>query len=181
MPTFQTDKCKGFFEHWLSLPKDGLEPTSETFLDTANPNYAPFVYILEFSNNGLIIRLMGTALVERWKQDRTGQSFMINQDASVRKVFFENSANVVHVPCGLRATNRFKLGTGQRVSTEAITLPLATGPGRPERIVSFSQMFEHTSDKEAIGGWEGVVNHEWIDLGAGVPNEFKVSASRPDA
>lgn len=170
--SFQTPECRGFYEHWQSLPKHGLAPTSETFLDTAHPVYAPSIYILEFSGSDIIIRLMGTALVERWKKDRTGQSFLTSQNPEVHKIFMANSSHIVNKPCGLRATNRFRLSTSQRVSTEAVTLPLATAPERPARLVSYSQMFEDPGDKEMVGGWENVVDHEWVDLGAGVPDYF---------
>ena len=172
VPSFQTSECRGFYEYWQSLPRHNLAPTSEIFLDASNPRYAPFVYILEFSGSDIVIRLMGTALVERWKADRTGEKFLTTQDAETKKVFLTNCSHIVSMPCGLRATNRFRLSAGQRVSTEAIALPLAPGPGRPQRFVSYSQMFEEPSDEDKVGGWEDVVDHEWIDLGAGVPDYF---------
>ena len=176
MPTFLTAECRGFFNHWQSLPKDGLAPTSETFLDFPQPLYAPYVYILEYAGNDLIIRLIGTALVERWKQNRTGQSFNIHQDPQVREMFFLNSLNVVHLPCALRAVNRFRLASGQNVSTEAIILPLTIGADRPLRLVTYSHLFEEPNEKDELGGWEDVLDHEWIDLGAGVPEDFAQSS-----
>ncbi|NKB43492.1 MAG: hypothetical protein GKS03_04355 [Alphaproteobacteria bacterium] len=173
-PSFQAPECRGFYEHWQSLPKNGLAPTSETFLDAAHPVYAPSVYILEFSDSDIIIRLMGTALVERWKKDRTGECFLTTQDSEVKKVFVINSSQIVNIPCGLRATNQFLLSTGQRVSTEAIALPLTAAHGRPLRFVSYSHMFEKPADDEKVGGWEDVVDQEWINLGAGVPERFLV-------
>ncbi len=87
MPDFQTQECEGFFEHWQSLPKDGLAPTSETFLDQAHPAYAPMICVLEHADTDLIVRLMGTGLVERWGMDRTGKKAIEHEDPKVRDAF----------------------------------------------------------------------------------------------
>ncbi len=117
---------------------------------------------------------MGTALVDRWKVDRTGQRFLTTQDSETKKIFVINCSHIVNKPCGLRATNHFRLSAGQRISTEAIALPLAPAPGRPSRFVSYSQIFEQPDEQNSVGGWEDVVDQEWIDIGAGIPDQFLV-------
>lgn len=111
-PSFETKECRGFYAHWQSLPKINLVPTSESFLDSPHPFYAPSVYILEFSESDVFIRLMGTALVDRWKIDRTGQRFLTTQDSETKKIFVINRSHIVIKPCGLRATNHFRLSAG---------------------------------------------------------------------
>lgn len=171
MPQFRTEECKGFFEHWRSLPAAGLAPTSETFLDYAHPKYAPLVYVLEHAGTDLVIRLMGTGLVERWGKDRTGETFAVNEDPDIRKIFFENSLKIVDIPCAMRAVNRFVLSSGRMVFNEAILAPLATPHGKPTRLVSFSHVFKDPpKEEDSVGGWKNVLDHEWIDLGAGVPD-----------
>jgi hypothetical protein len=61
-----------------------LAPTSETFWDRAHPKFAPLIYVLEHAGTDLIVRLMGTGLVERWGTDRTGKKAIEHDDPKVR-------------------------------------------------------------------------------------------------
>ena len=72
MAALLSKHSQGFFEHWKSLRKgDALVPLQKDFLDQPHPQFAPYLYIIEVAGRELIIRLMGTALVERGGRDRT--------------------------------------------------------------------------------------------------------------
>ena len=56
------------------MNKGELTLAQSVFLDTPNPKFAPYLYIVEVCETGLLIRMMGTKLVELWGRDRAGES-----------------------------------------------------------------------------------------------------------
>src|SRR5688572_22590396 len=54
-----------FLTHWQALPRQGLVPTLETFLDRPHPGFAPWINILDFvSENEMPVRYFGTRLTD---------------------------------------------------------------------------------------------------------------------
>ncbi len=170
---FQSEDCRGFFEHWQSLRLDGdIVPFHRDFLDNPNPKYAPFVHISEISETGtMIVRLMGTGLVERWGKDKTGEAMGEGQPDSVREALYANTRQVILNPCGLRSEIELAASSGSEMLVEAITLPLIVEPGKPGRLVAYSGLMRKLKFGEHSERYTRLANVEWIDIGAGIPED----------
>lgn len=168
---FQSEECGGFFAHWQSLRVEGhIVPFHKDFLDNPNPQYAPFVHISEISAEGtMIIRLMGTGLVERWGKDKTGEAMGEGQPTSIRKALYANTRQVILNPCGLRSEIELAASTGSEMLIEAVTLPLIVEPGKPGRLVAYSALMRKLKHGEHSERYKRLANVEWIDIGAGIP------------
>ena len=168
---FQSDECAGFFAHWQSLRGEGhAVPLHRDFLDNPNPRYAPFVHVSEISDEGtMIIRLMGTGLVERWGKEKTGEAMGEGQPKSVREALYANTRQVILNPCGLRSEIELAASSGSEMVIEAITLPLIVESGRPGRIVAYSALMRKLKYGEYSERYKRLANVEWIDIGAGIP------------
>jgi hypothetical protein len=57
------------------------------------------------------------------------------------------------------------------VPFEAVAVPLAVRPGRPARLMIFSQILDDLSGEEHSRSFDmpSAKDKDWIDLGAGVP------------
>lgn len=170
---FKSKDCQGFFEHWQSLRTEGtLVPSQKDFLDNALPNYAPHIHISEISEAGtMIVRLMGTGLVERWGRDKTGEAMGEGQPESIRQALYENTRRVISTPCGLRSEIELAASSGSEMVIEAVTLPIGVEAGKPGRLVAYSALMRKLEYGEHSERYKSLANVEWIDLGAGVPDD----------
>jgi len=170
---FQSEDCQGFFNHWKSL-RTGRDiiPTQKDFLDHADPRYAPHTHISELGPDGsMIVRLMGTALVERWGKDKTGEAMGEGQPSDVREALYSNTRLVIATPCGLRSEIELATSSGSEMVIEAVTLPIAVEPGKPGRLVAFSAVMRKLEYGEHSQRYKSLANVDWIDIGAGVPDD----------
>ena len=183
MAVFLSQNCVGFFEHWKSVRKDGaLVPLQSDFLDHPHPLYAPHLYIIEMVGRNLIIRLMGTRLVERWGRDRTGEDLLKDQPDNFRDVLLANGMTADSTPCGFKTVIEFASTTGNRMLIEALSLPLDTGQENVVRRVTFSEVAEKRDYQDFTGQYLGTPEAEWVDVGAGIPDQPPLNVKeRPQA
>lgn len=169
---FQSQDCLGFFKHWKSLcVGDAILPSQRDFLDRAEPRYAPFIHISEANQRGeMIVRLMGTGIVERWGRDKTGEAMGAGQPKGIQEAMYSNTRNVISRPCGLRSEIELAASSGSEMIIEAITLPLGVDPGRPGRLVAYSAVMRKLEHGEHSEHYKSLSNVNWIDIGAGVPD-----------
>ncbi|MDX2223372.1 MAG: hypothetical protein SFV21_11525, partial [Rhodospirillaceae bacterium] len=73
-------------------------------------------------------------------------------------------------PCAMRQRGQISSSAGRAVPFEAVALPLSVAPGRPPRLVIFSQILEDLSGEEHSRTFDAAGTKAWIDLGAGVPS-----------
>lgn len=170
---FKSKDSQGFFEHWQSLRTgSNLIPAQKDFLDNPQPNYAPFIHISEVTDTGImIVRLMGTGLVERWGKDKTGEAMGEGQPEHVREALYSNTRLVIATPCGVRSEIELAANSGSEMVVEAVTLPIGVEPGRPGRLVAYSALMRKLEYGEHSQRYKSLANVEWIDLGAGVPGD----------
>lgn len=170
---FQSEDCQGFLEHWRSLRTGGgIIPSQKDFLDHADPHYAPHTHISEVSPDGsMIVKLMGTALVERWGKDKTGEAMGEGQPQDVMDALYSNTRLVISTPCGLRSELELATTSGSEMVIEAITLPIGVEPGKPGRLVAYSSLMRKLEYGEYSQRYKSLANVEWFDIGAGVPKD----------
>jgi len=170
--TFQTPSCRAFFQHWRDIAAAGTLPHSNAFLDAAPTDLIPFAYIHDIQPDGLMVRFMGTGLVQRWRHDLTGQLFGGHLTADARGKLRITMAMLANQPCGMRQMGRLESSVGRALSFEAVSLPLAVDPGRVPRVTIFSQILDEMNDNEHSNEFRAAGNREWLDLGWGMPPEL---------
>lgn len=162
--------CAAFLAHWKSLRGDALVPTVAAFIDRPSPLHAPYLFMATVNGDDLILRLIGTALVERWGRDLTGQRLYMSKSGDYRRAIAENFNRVVTQPCGCYAINEYMSGRQRYVAVKVLYLPLWDEAGRPPRVVGYSTETEKRSENELLVDRRRTVEANWIDLGAGVPS-----------
>jgi hypothetical protein len=160
--------CRDFLAHWLTLRKGAPIPATEDFFDSAEPCFAPALYIVELVGDAAIVRLQGSELELRWNAYITGYDLHAGMPGPMRAKSLANMRHVAGVPCGYLARNSYQTSLNRTVTSDLIQLPLGVKAGRPPRVVCLTVM-----DRDEI--WEETVSNfkthalGWIDLGAGVP------------
>lgn len=59
----------------------------------------------------------------------------------------------------------------------SITLPLDAGPQKPKRRVTYTLLVERLGYEEVSKEYVTVTNTDWVDIGAGVPDEDPIKAT----
>lgn len=144
-------------------------PLQSAFFDTPHPEYAPHLHITEAQDSVMVIRLMGTELVEKWGVDKTGDVLGEDQPRHIQEALFNNSYNAISTPCGVQGLVKLEANKGSRIEVEAIGLPLRMNDGKQNRLVSFSQTLRTLSYGEIPTNYVSFPETHWIDIGAGVP------------
>lgn len=167
-----TKSCREFYASWQGLRQAKDVPHTRAFLNNPDPKTIPSVLILEVTETGLLIRFMGTAVVERWGRDDTNTLFGgAGFPENVVEAMLENCRALVEHPCGVVEVAAFSTRVGLPFHMETVMLPLAVDAGKPPRICSFSQMLDHVKDDgEAEHSFKGKRSMAWIDIGFGTPS-----------
>lgn len=177
----QSEKGRAFYNHWCGLRAAGdLIAAQQAFLDNPHPHFAPLVHIGELASDHLIFRLIGTKLVERWGRDKTGQVIGEDQPAAIREALFVNARDAYAHPCGYILEMNFASATGAGMSIEAVVLPLGVSPGRPGRLVSYTDVLRNLPHGEHTDRYLSLHGGHWLDIGAGVPSRPAITVARAD-
>ncbi|MDX2141760.1 MAG: PAS domain-containing protein [Rhodospirillaceae bacterium] len=172
MLTITDSNCRAFFDHWRHLPRGpgGFAPLASAYLDHAPPALMPSTFIHEIVDDGLLIRFMGTQLVERWQRDDTGKVFGGHLDQEARARLVTVAKTIVEHPCGMLQHGIVTTTAARRVMFEAVLLPLRADADHPPRVVIYSAFLDRLARKEHGGKFAAAGERCWLDIGAGVPS-----------
>lgn len=159
---------RAFLAHWRSLPREGLVPTLQAFLDKAHPGFAPWVNILDYvSDDEMPVRYFGTRLADSFGEI-TRLNFLDFLNDDVRPTVARGHRLICQIPCGWVTQARAITNSGREMVAETVSLPLAR-EGRPACVVKLTHVIEHLNFRESLVTVDRVDDERWIDLGAGVP------------
>lgn len=167
------DKLKAFYDHWAGLPKEGLVPSLREFLGQPSPEFQPYVAIYDVEDGGkrLPLRLFGTGLVSFNGGDLTGQDFLMSAQPELRETISYTARTQIEFPCGRTDLRRLSTTQGKNVETQALSLPLTTGEGKPPSIVLYLNYKETVGYGETLESMMEMRGIRWVDIGAGVPEK----------
>ena len=167
--TFESPLTLAFLEHWQNLRKDQHLPTTEYYFDHIDARFAPLLLMFECMADDVVLRFQGTAIVERWGKDRTGESWLAGKPPHHSVAILGNMVDCVNTPCGALSHSTYYAKFGRKAKLESLTVPLTVAPGRPGRLLSFSNLLESMSDRD--GGPDRIEKRSvaWIDIGFGKP------------
>lgn len=173
LPDSMSEKGQSFVDHWQSL-RDGSElPTSEAFLDNADPALQPLISLNDVDPKAGTnkVALFGTALVDLWKVDLTGrevQQFLAPDQAE------RLTTDLFHCtlkPCGIWEISSLRTTSGRVICWEMVTLPLKQNAKGISRIARYYNILDRPQSGELIEDILHFYKKEWLDTGSGVPDE----------
>lgn len=144
-------------------------PHTQAFLSNPPWSLMPHVCITEVLPAGLLLRLVGSGIVDQWRHDFTGTYWEERLRPQWRAQFRQHIEAVCETPAGLHVTAQTWTSQGRSVSYEALYLPLAVDKGKPQRCIRYSQTIDKLDYKEHKTAFDWADAPHWIDLGRGVP------------
>lgn len=130
----------------------------------------PAVFIHEVLEDGLLVRFMGTKLVERWRRDNTGQMFGGYLDVAARARLHMVAKTIANHPCGMLQHGFLATSAGRQAMFEAILLPLWADANHPQRIVVYSVVLDTLGREEHGSSFAAAGERCWLDISAGLPS-----------
>ncbi|MBL8643789.1 MAG: PAS domain-containing protein [Rhodospirillaceae bacterium] len=166
-------RCQAFLDHWRALPRraGAVLPHTNDYLDKAPATFMASVFIHELIDDRLMVRFMGSDLVQRWQRDDTGREFAGSMPLSARQRVAGIAKTLIMHPCGMVQHGVMGTSAGREATFEGVLLPLAVDADAPPRIVVFSAVLDNLARQEHSHTIASAGQRDWIDLGAGVPAE----------
>jgi len=166
---FITPTCASFFTHWKNLAREGVSPHSSAFLDSAPAALMPYTLILELLPEGILVRFMGSGVVNRWRADFTYEYLSARIEAAQHQRFLDTVETICRHRVGARMVGQAITSFDRSISFEAVCLPLMVDEGKPPRCVRFShELCElERNERKTASIWDD--HPHWIDLGNGLP------------
>ncbi len=161
--------AQAFVDHWGNLRGDAVLPTSENFLDCVSPAYISRCYISEFVGDGAVVRFHGSALIEHWGVDLTGQGVHGERPPAFEEGMMTIFRSCASVPCGYVTRVVYGTSKNRKIQSEILQLPLAVKEGRSSRFVCHATQGTEVEFEEIATLHVATRASQWIDLGAGVP------------
>jgi hypothetical protein len=160
-----------FLLHWQGVPKSGLFPRLQDFLDTPPFRLQSEVAIVDVHPDGAMrVRLFGTGL-SSLAGDWTGKDALSNFHPAARTRAMYLSSTAVTRPCGYFVKRYLRRGVVE-TSCIGIGLPLLYESGDVGLVIFCS--LSDRSVQLIPGDVPAVVTDaplmRWIDIGAGVPD-----------
>jgi len=173
LPDSMSEKGQSFVDHWQSLREGSQLPTSEAFLDNAEPALQPFISLndVDPQTGKNKVALFGTALVELWKIDLTGREVheFLTSDQAER--LSTDLSYCARTPCGIWEISSLRTTNGRVICWEMVTLPLKQNAKGISRIARYHNILDRPQSGELIENILHFHKKEWLDTGSGVPDE----------
>jgi len=170
---FRTREVELFTELYrgLQLQTGQIVPPRKMFSPAEARSLLPYVSIMEIKEPGLaLVRLVGTAIVNRTRIDNTGRNMLDLFPPETRGWSWDHFRRLLDTPCGCTFLSREDYENA-RVLVEVASFPLADQDGKAVFIVSLSVEIDRQSlmlRGEAAMQIAELHNYRYIDIGAGV-------------
>lgn len=171
--TFVTDEASRFAEafHALQQKTGMLVPSRRAFSPSSMRGLLPYLALLEMqSRDAILVRLVGTAVINRGRVDMTGKNLLDFYPEGERERASRHHTRMLQTPCGSTFLSREEFGP---VTTyvEIVNYPLADDAGEARFILGIAV---ETNRRELMLRGEGpmqisaLVDQRYLDIGAGV-------------
>lgn len=167
-------RSRRFAEYWLSLPKIDLIPRRDAFRPEQVPDLIANVIIHELvSPELLLLRLVGSAVVEEYGRELRGRNYLDFVDEARRA----SASRAIHLVCehpaGMVVRVRSQTRDGRIIIRETIAFPMRGGDGAARFAYFCSSTIpipaSATLDESGMQVL-GVLQRTYLDIGAGVPD-----------
>lgn len=164
-----SEKTSQFYDHYMDLRVGVTFPSSEAFLDSADPVLQPQTFMFErVEPNKTVFRLMATELVTIWGRDFTGMAIEEVFSPIVARRYLADPWDCHTLSCGLWERGDYGDMRNRVVTLEIMYMPLATPPGKPPRLIGLLAWTGLSTEKSPRQGLVSLKERRWIDTGYGV-------------
>jgi len=167
--------CRDLVEYWAGLCPPGTLPRRSQVDPGAILPLLPYLYILGVADDGVTIRLAGTALRQLYGLEMTGRDMLDLVPPEHRAARRWRVACAARHPCGMSYIRTHRYPSGATDDLETIFLPLAgEDPADGLRARQFIGIAASTSDRRWIADEEpGTLMpphaFQFLDVGFGIP------------
>jgi len=163
---------RNFIAFWNALREPGRLPDSSAFLSRPERAVHPHCFVHEMHDDGRIIpRFIGSAVVDSWGDDLTGQDIAALMKNEGSQAFFGSLRTAMHFPCGYWEFGVWVSPKGHTDNIEIMALPLGTEDGRVKRLAGLCRFDAKGWSDSSVQGHFNLVARSWHDAGWGVPAE----------
>jgi len=171
IPAFLTTPVRQFYEHFLTLPREGGAVWRHHFRPEKIPALMPYLVVFEREAEDVMrIRLLSAGLADLVSNNSTGQNFLDRVPVESRPLFRSRFTHAASTPCGLYALLGERLANGHIVGFEVLTLPFHNDRGPNRLFISAAAPIEPPMDPQikAPGVESKVDSARYVDTGAGI-------------
>lgn len=146
-------------------------PSLQDFLGAALPDLQPFVILLDVLSAAEVnIRLMGMGLVHLAGRELTKTNSLDIYAPHLRARVGEACMTMISRPCGQITERMVNTAAGLVVPATSVALPLKTKSGRV-CLAAYTNTREPVATGDSMIVVQEILSREWIDIGAGVPDQ----------
>ncbi|WP_417513294.1 PAS domain-containing protein [Minwuia sp.] len=167
--------CRRHHDYWWELRARSGDaiPTRGMFDPAQVKTVLPFVLLHDLSQpDKSILRLIGTAISERFGFDPTGRDYLEFVSEDRRATAYRALWNTATQPCGMRVVIEARYRSGKRTVGESMGYPLTGSRGQP-LMMFVDELIEkdvHDLDQRAQPlDLFHVRERDFVDVGFGVP------------
>ena len=165
------ESSRKIFAYWLGL-NEGRAPCYKLWDPIKVPKLMPWCTIIERGGEtGFRLRFAGTAVCDFYGEEMTGQSVGYRMDTQARAYYFRGLDEILDRPCGHFLTIQARSDVGRDCLFENIALPLTDIEGNGIRVINHQVILEEVTYGEPKTRFALPEIAEWIDVGAGVPDD----------
>lgn len=180
---FATSQARCYADYWESLPKIDLIPMRSSFDPVDVVPILPGFSVHEFQSSDMIlVRLAGTAVVERFGYEPTGGNHLDSINPKRRQSAYHALSNIIRQPCGMVVHVRMFRKSGVWIDCEVLGLPFRSENGEANVAIYHSNNLSgptpHSLSDTKIDSMP--LWREYLDIGAGVPEWVDVTENPLD-
>jgi len=165
---------------WTNLPRQDGVPLRASFDPISVARILPVVSLVQrIAKNEWRVRLAGTELERRWGKNLTGLNYADVLSAPAAAITLREFEVICGQPCGSWSLRHLELQSGRRLETDTLRLPLRASDGTVSLILTSNGELGADGFSRADHSREvvTVVDQQFFDIGAGVPDEPCVLAA----
>jgi hypothetical protein len=166
--------ARTYAAYWGALPKDNLIPSRTSFDPADLPAILPGFAVHEFlSPNNILVRLCGSAVVERFGYEMTGKNYLSHFRAPRQPEVYEALSKVIDCPCGLLVHIRMFRESGITIDYEVLGFPFRNEQGIANLAIYHTETLKSHPKLAPRGDRRKdsmPLRRMYIDIGAGVPD-----------
>jgi hypothetical protein len=182
----RTPECRAFAEAWQGWRGAELVPRRAAVRIEEIGKLLPLITVLELvSEDSAIFRLAGTDLFDALGIDLTGLDFYAMTTPETRAIRVARTIQAGQRPCGTHYLHPIVYQSGRTVPSEVVSLPVwPDDPTDPPQFFSISMALDETKLDGTVAEPRQLPigdGYQFVDIGAGVPDEDLNLADRPPA
>lgn len=172
--SFCSPAAQAYAAYWDALPKINLIPSRSSFDPADLPSILPGFAVHEFvSPDNILVRLCGSAVVERFGYEMTGKNYLSHFKPSRQPEVYDALSNVIDCPCGLLVHIRMFRESGVMIDYEVLGLPFRNEQGVANLAIYHSETLKShpkLAPREDRRKDSMPLRRMYIDIGAGIPD-----------